>query len=532
MLTELAITDLGVIAELSLVLGPGLTAVTGETGAGKTMVVEAIGLLLGGRADGTVVRAGCAEAIVEGRFVLGTDDEVVVRRVVPRDGRSRAYLDGRLATVTSLADLSSSLVDIHGQHAHQSLVSPSTQRAALDRFGNVDTAALDAVRASLASIDAALAELGGDERARAREIDLYRFQVDELQRAAIVDPDEDALLERDESELSDAVAHREAGAHASDALGGEDGAALDAIGGALGALGDRAPYLDLAVRLRSVHADLDDIAHDIRAIAERIEEDPERLAALRARRQLLRDMRRKYGPGLDDVINYGAEAERRLADLLSHDQRAADLDAQRVAALRERTTAEAAVRAARLDAAPRLAKAVERHLRELAMPKAKLEVTIDGAAGDEVRVLLAANPGTAPLPLSKVASGGELARAMLALRLTLPAAGDTAPPTYVFDEVDAGIGGAAAIAVGRALAKLARHRQVLVVTHLPQVAAYADHHVAVHKSAQSRSTTVRADLVVGSTRVVELSRMLSGSPESVTAREHAAELLRTAAADR
>jgi DNA repair protein RecN (Recombination protein N) len=284
--------------------------------------------------------------------------------------------------------------------------------------------------------------------------------------------------------------------------------------------------------VRSVHAELDDITHDVRAIAERIEEDPERLAALRARRQLLRDMRRKYGPSLADVIAYGGEAERRLADLLSHDQRAADLDAQRVAALRQRTAAEAAVRAARLEAAPRLAKAVERHLRELAMPKAKLAVTIDGAAGDEVRVLLAANPGAPPLPLSKVASGGELARAMLALRLALPPAGDNTPPTYVFDEVDAGIGGAAAIAVGRSLAKLARHRQVLVVTHLPQVAAYADQHVAVHKSAQARATTVRADVVVGTTRVVELSRMLSGSPESVTAREHAAELLRTAAADR
>ena len=197
----------------------------------------------------------------------------------------------------------------------------------------------------MAAIDAALADLGGDERARAREIDLYRFQVDELRRAAIVDPDEDEQLERDESELSDALAHREAGAHASDALGGDDGAALDSIGAALSALGDRAPYRDLADRLRSVHADLDDIAHDVRAIAERIEEDPERLAALRARRQLLRDMRRKYGPALADVIAYGAEAERRLADLLAHDQRAADLDARRIATLRERAAAEAAVRA-------------------------------------------------------------------------------------------------------------------------------------------------------------------------------------------
>jgi DNA repair protein RecN (Recombination protein N) len=531
-LTELAINDLGVITDLSLVLGPGLTAVTGETGAGKTMVVEAIGLLLGGRADGTVVRAGSNEAVVEGRFVLPSDDEVIVRRVVPRDGRSRAYVDGRLATVATLAELGASLVDVHGQHAHQTLLTTSTQRAALDRFGGVDTADLDDVRATLTAIDHALAALGGDERARARELDLYRFQVDELRRAAIDRVDEDEQLERAESELSDAVAHREAGALAADALAGDESAAVDAVRVALSAVGERAPYAELASRLRSVQADLDDIAHDMRAIAERIEEDPERLAALRARRQLLRDMRRKYGPTLADVIAYASEAEQRLADLSSHDQRAAELDTQRAAALRERGLAEARVRAARLDAAPRLAKAVERHLRELAMPKAKLDVQIDGAAGEEVRVLLAANPGTPALPLAKIASGGELARAMLALRLALPAAGDTTPPTYVFDEVDAGIGGAAATAVGRALAKLARRRQVLVVTHLPQVAAYADHHVDVHKTAQTRSTTVRADLVVGATRVVELSRMLSGSPESATAREHAAELLRTAAADR
>jgi DNA repair protein RecN (Recombination protein N) len=528
MLHELAITDLGIIHECRLLLGPGMTALTGETGAGKTMVVEAIDLLLGGRAEGHMVRVGADEAVVEGRFVIEDDDgerEHVVRRVIPREGRSRAYLDGRLATVGALAELGSSLVDLHGQHAHQSLLAPAVQRAAIDRFGAVPVGVLTEARAELAAIEAALADLGGDERARAREIDLYRFQVEELQRAAITGPDEDAALDAEEDALADATAHRAAGSVAAEALSGEGGA-LDVVAGALGALDSRAPFADAIARLRGLSAELTDVAADVRDRAEAIEEDAERLTELRNRRQLLRELRRKYGATLAEVLAYQDEAEARLEELTSHDRRAAELDRRRDAALARLAAAQATVRAAREAVAPKLAKAVQQHLAELAMPKARLGMQVDGPAGDDVRVLLAANPGGELLPLSKVASGGELARAMLALRLVLTAG----PPTLVFDEVDAGIGGEAALAVGRSLAALGATHQVLVVTHLPQVAAFADHHVGVRKVVRGKATYAEAVPAAGDDRLVELSRMLSGSPDSEIAREHAAELLATASA--
>jgi DNA repair protein RecN (Recombination protein N) len=526
MLYELAIRDLGVIDDVSLVLGPGLTAVTGETGAGKTMVVEAISLLVGGRADGAAVRPGADEAVVEGRFVDG-DEEVVVRRVVPRDGRSRAYVDGRLATVAALAELGRGLVDLHGQHEHQTLLSAAVQRQALDRFGRIDLAPWLDARADLAAIDAALADLGGDERARAREIDLYRFQVDELQRAALRGADEDAALAAEEALLADAVAHRAAAGTAHDALLA-DGGARDLVAAAAAALVGRAPFAALAERLDAVVAELADLAQELRSAGEGIEEDPSRLGELRQRRQLLRELRRKYGATLADVIAYQAEAESRLHDLVGHDERAAELDRRRSEAASRLAVAGAALRAARLAVAPKLAKAVGKHLGELAMAKARFDVAVDGDAGEDVRLLLAANPGAPLAPLAKVASGGELARAMLALRLVLT----DGPPTMVFDEVDAGIGGEAAQAVGRALAELGRRRQVLVVTHLPQVAAFADHQLGITKEVVGRKTRSTVVPLIGDSRVVELSRMLSGSPGSATAREHAAELLSGAARDR
>jgi DNA repair protein RecN (Recombination protein N) len=521
-LHELAISDLGVIDRLDLVLSSGMTAVTGETGAGKTMVVEAISLLMGGRADGAVVRTGADEAVVEGRFVAG-DEEHVLRRVVPREGRSRAYIDGRLATVGLLAEIGATLVDLHGQHAHQSLLSGTVQRGALDRYGHVDLSALVGAKADLAAIDAALADLGGDDRARVREIDLYKFQVDELQRAAISGPDEDQALDLEEDALADAVAHREAGTGALEALSG-DGAASDALAGAVALLAGRPPFADLADRLHAAANELSDITHELRARAEAIDENPERLAEVRARRQLLHELRRKYGASLADVLTYQAEAERRLDELVSHDERAAGLDRRRAAAVVALGQAEAAVRAARVAAAPALAAAVQAHLGDLAMGKARLAVEVDGPAGDEVRLLLAANLGSPPLPLAKVASGGELARTMLALRLVLT----LGPQTLVFDEVDAGIGGQAATAVGAALAALGSSKQVLVVTHLPQVAAFADQQVLVEKSDDGVRTTASVRALRATERVVELSRMLSGSPDSAAARKHAKELLEAA----
>ncbi|MEM1333759.1 MAG: AAA family ATPase, partial [Actinomycetota bacterium] len=307
MLSELHIENLGVIERLDVVLGPGLTALTGETGAGKTMLVEAIELLTGGRAEAAVVRHGAAEARVDGRFVTADGTETVLSRVVPADGRSRAYVDGRLATAGSLADITGRMVDLHGQHAHQSLLAFATQRAALDAFGSVDLEPLRAARARLTEIDAALASLGGDERARAREIDLLRFQVDELDAAGVVDPTEDDVLDAEESVLADAQSHRAAGASAHDALGG-DGGARDAVGAALAAIEGRRPFQDIAARLHEVLAELDDVVATTRDAADAIEESPERLDEVRERRQLLVDLRRKYGADLAAVMEFHAEA--------------------------------------------------------------------------------------------------------------------------------------------------------------------------------------------------------------------------------
>lgn len=534
MLVELRIRDLGVIEEASLVLGPGMTALTGETGAGKTMLVEAIDLLVGGRADASVVRIGADEAVVEGRFVLSGADgeperEIVVSRTVPAVGRSRAYLDGRLAPASALTELGAQLVDLHGQHAHQSLLAAATQRASLDRFAGIDLGPLRAAREEIAAIDAALAALGGDERVRARELDLLAFQVGELDAAAITDADEDVRLDLEESVLADAVAHQEAALAAIAGLS-DDGGAVDVVGQATALLAGRAPYAELETRLRTIGMELADVAAELRNAAERIDDDPERLAALRERRQLLHELRRKYGDTLEDVLAFAEETRARLDELRSHDRRAAQLDRERTAAVRRLAAAAEIVAAARREAAPRLADAVAVHLADLAMAKARLTVAVAGdGPADEVTFELAANPGSPLAPLAKVASGGELARAMLAVRLVLVASDDgTGPSTLVFDEVDAGIGGTAALAVGRALAALGVDRQVLVVTHLPQVAACADTQVVVAKSDDGLVTTARAQVVKGEDRVVELSRMLSGTPDSAATREAAAELLESA----
>ncbi|MEC8946901.1 MAG: AAA family ATPase, partial [Actinomycetota bacterium] len=298
MLAELRIAGLGVIDEVEVVFGPGLTAVTGETGAGKTMIMGAVELLLGGRADPSIVRPGAVEAVVEGRFLVDEGDggsgvggdpldgEFVLRRVVPADGRSRAYVNGRLETATALAEVAGRLVDLHGQHAHQRLLGAAAQRHALDRFGAIDLVPLAEAHRRVVEIDAELNTFGGDERARVREIDLLRYQVAELDAAGLNDPNEDDQLAAEELLLGDAVAHREAASAALELLDG-DGLASEAVGRALAALDGRSPFDGASVRLMGLVAELGDLASDLRVIAEGLEEDPARLDAVGERRRLL-----------------------------------------------------------------------------------------------------------------------------------------------------------------------------------------------------------------------------------------------------
>ena len=521
MLQELHIESLGVIEQLDLVLGAGLTALTGETGAGKTMLVEAISLLVGGRADSMMVRPGAAEARVEGRFVVG-DVEYVIARVIPTDGRSRAYINGRLATVGNLTELGERVVDLHGQHSHQSLLSASEQRDALDRYCHTDLVPLRAARASLTELDASLAALGGDSKSRARELDLLRYQAAELRAAAIAGDAEDVALEIEFDELAGAVEYRQFGALAVAALTDDEGAG-DSIGAALRAIAGKAPFAELEVRLRGLSAEITDVAADIRSRADGIDEDPQRLTSVRERMQLLRDLRRKYGDTLAEVIAFHDEVEARLAELEGYEGRVAALESDRLVAEREERAAAAGVAATRRSGAQALGEEVQHHLRQLAMPYAGVTVTVgDHDPGDDVSFLLSANPGSPLLPLARVASGGELARTMLALRLVLT----EAPDTLVFDEVDAGIGGAAAVAVGRNLAALGERHQVLVVTHLAQVAALATTHVVVNKRVEAGQTLTTATRIEGQDRIDEVARMLSGDEAADSARRHAADLLR------
>lgn len=520
MLEELRIQNLGVIEELSLVLPAGSIAVTGETGAGKTMVVGAIQLLMGGRADPDMVRIGATEAVVEGRFVDRDGQELVARRVIPADGRSRAYLDGSLATATVLSDRIGPLIDLHGQHEQQSLLRPVTQRDALDRFASIDRAPLRDARADIAAIDAALVDLGGDATERARQIDLLRYQLDEVLAANIDDPEEDHALQALEARLATAFEDELAAGQAGDLLG-SDGPVSDALGEASAVLSHSPVFAAIAARLQNLQEELVDIAAEIRSIREQSVDDPEARQNVRERLQMLVELRRKYGPTLGDVLAFADDLQRQLDQLESHEEQVQTLTTKRLQAVQHLSKISEQILAKRSKATKPLARAVEAELAKLAMPNAKVEITVSGEAGDDVAIMLAPNPGLPMLPVGKNASGGELSRTMLALRLVLSGG----PPIKVFDEVDAGIGGETAKAVGEALASLGSLGQVFVVTHLAQVASCTDTHVVIDKSTRSGSTTSQARILSEADRVTEVARMLSGSPDSTAAHEHAEELL-------
>ena len=529
MLVELSIENLGIIESSRLTFDSGFTAFTGETGAGKTMLVEAIGLVVGQRADVSVIRDGAEEARVEARFVTSGPDgdvETILCRVLHREGRSRAYINDRMATVATLAEVGQGLVDIHGQHAHQRLMSASVQRDSLDAFGKVDTSALRQAREAVTQIDANLAALGGDEKSRVREIDLLSFQCEEIENAGLSRPDEDQALSREEDELSDVVRHQEALLKVS-ALLSEDGNAVDLLGQVSRSLSPITSMSEIRERVENLLAELNDISHTVRGAAENSEENPERLEEIRLRRQALRDLVRKYGDTIADVMAFGAEARTRLNELLSYSERVQELEASRANALKELHSRQLEVGRQRRKTAPGLAAAVEKRLRLLALPHATIQVAVgdevSDPSGEAVSFMLAANPGSAPLPITKVASGGELARVMLALRLVLT----TDPATMVFDEVDAGIGGAAAVAVAQALRELGTDHQVFAVTHLAQVAASAHSHIVVSKSVKSGKTYGRATKVLQEDRVGEIARMLSGGIADESALTHAQEILNT-----
>ncbi len=526
MLTDLHVRDLGVIEDLTLGFGPGMTALTGETGAGKTLVVEALQLVLGGRTNPGIVRAGATEALVEARFVVGDDDgarEVILTRSVPAEGRSRAWVDGRMAPLGTLGETAAELVEIHGQHEHRALVTPTAQRNVLDAFAGTDLSRVRAIRSQLHALDEALAGLGGDAQQRAREADVLRYQVEEIAGAHLEDPGEEASLRVEEERLADAAGYRDAALEALDLVDpAGEGGALDLLGRAGTALAGREAFESPHSRLAAAAVELSDLARTLRDEVEGWEDDPQRLIDVQERRRLLAGLRRKYGEDLRAVMTYGRDGEARLAALEDAEGEAVRLQAERDARSGELAAAEEAVRVVRERAAGAFADLVGERLGALAMAGARLEVRVAPAgAGEPVEIALGANVGEAVQPLARAASGGELARAMLAIRLV----GLGGPQTMVFDEVDAGVGGAAALSLGEALHEVGRDRQVLVVTHLAQVASVADAQISVVKRASRGRTVTTATTVQGEDRVTELSRMLSGHPDSDAARAHARELL-------
>lgn len=527
MLAELSIENLGVIESVNIVFGDGFTAVTGETGAGKTMIVEAINLVVGKRADASVVRDGQAEARVEARFVTDSADgelQTILCRVVEAAGRSRAYVNGRMSTVATLSEIGSTLVDIHGQHAHQRLLSNSAQRDALDSFGSIDLSALLSAREDVTEVDALLAALGGDEKSRAREMDLLRFQCAEIEGAALSDSSEDLALEREEDLLADVLRHKEILWEVLSLLSSDDGVS-DLLGRVSKATSGVHLVGDLHARLESMSGECSDVVSEMRARVENLEEDPARLDEVRSRRQILRDLKKKYGDSLQDVMTFGSEARSRLDELEGYAERVAELESRRTQALRKLEEERRRVGDRRRELAPLLGEAVQIRLAALDLPHATLTVSVGDPAGDPagdgVSFMFAANPGLNPQPLAKVASGGELARVMLSLRLALT----EEPATMVFDEVDAGIGGSAAVAVAQALRELGDRHQIFAVTHLPQVAAAAHRQIAISKDVIAGRTFGRAVPVDGHDRANEIARMLSGGVADESALTHARDLL-------
>ncbi|GAB3266878.1 DNA repair protein RecN [Kineosporia babensis] len=596
MLQEMHLRGLGVIDDAVLEFGPGLTVVTGETGAGKTMVVTGLGLLMGGRSDAGAVREGYQSALVEGRLTLDPegpaavkaveagaelddgDTLVISRTVAAEGGRSRAHLGGRGVPVGILGELSGDLVAVHGQSDQIRLQSTTRQRESLDRFGG------GAVSKALAAYRKTYAELRKAEKKhqeitqqfaeRAAEAERLRTGLEEIEKVA-PQAGEDHELKAESQRLSHAEGLQQAAATANQALSDSEGSGfavaslMNTVRRALESGAAHDPALgELGKRAAEIGYMVDDLATECASYAAGVEADPVRLAAVEDRRATLSHLVRGYGEDVDATLAWAQTASVRLLEL-DNDEQAVDELAAQVAERRQKLAQQALVLTkARRAAAARLGKAVTSELQELSMVGSRLFVEVnhrpdedglvldgegtidltdpagdtstmlgegppvafgpDGA--DEIEMLLAPHPGASPRPLGKGASGGELSRVMLGLEVVLGAVDPV--PTFVFDEVDSGVGGKAALGIGRRLARLARNSQVLVVTHLPQVAAFADQHLLVRKAHSGEVTSSGVHTLDTEGRIRELARMLGGLEDSGSAQAHAEELLEMAEADR
>jgi len=557
---EILIRDLGVISEAKLEFGPGLTVLTGETGAGKTMVLNAVGLLLGERSDSSAIRKGQEQAFVEGRWLLADsaitrirelgieldDAELLVNRSVSAEGRSRAALSGKSVPVGILSEIGEQLVVVHGQSDQIRLRSAAAQREALDQFAGEDLAKVmteyASVYANWKQAASRLSEITTQLEARSREADQIRSAVEEL-TSLDPKPGEDIELAEKASKLTHLEELRIAATAAHNQLSSEgfddSSDAITLIGKArrsLEAVSEHDPELAfLAQQLKEIGFSLNETSASISGyLASLDSEGGQELERVQQRRADLTSAMRKYGPTLEEVISYFENSGARLLELDSSDKEIQELTALEQSLSKQAASLAKTITELRTKAASALAKSVTAELAALAMTGASLQVTVSqgselGANGaDQVAILLSAYPGAEARPLGKGASGGELSRIMLAIEVVL--AGSELAPTFIFDEVDAGVGGAAATEVGKRLATLAQNAQVIVVTHLPQVAAFATRHLRVLKSVSDQYTSTDVVRLEGEAVVEELARMLSGLSESESGKTHAKELLELARA--
>ncbi|MDH4099671.1 MAG: DNA repair protein RecN [Nitrospirota bacterium] len=557
MLRELRLRNIAVIEEATLSPGEGLTVLTGETGAGKSIVVDALELVLGGRGSSDLIRSGCEDASVEAVFSIApgspalarlgemdieASDELIVRRIISSSGRNRAYINGTLVNISTLAEITGRLVDIHGQHEHQSLLSADVQRELLDAFAGIkgDVAAFATKYQGYAETRTRLSRLKESEQDRLQQKDYLAFQIEEISSAGLT-PGEDTALEEEQRLLANA---ERLGLLAEEAYGAlyegdaESGASilkgLKKVAASLETLAEFDSNLkDASESARSCMVIAEEVALAVRGCRDRIQLDPERLETVMGRLDLIRKLKKKYGETLEAILECLANAERELAQIDTSSAEIAQLEAE--IAAQEATLLKDAERLSqkRREAAATLEQRVITELADLSMAHARFEVAFAAIEAEEkarrltatgldrIEFLIAPNPGESLKPLSKIASGGEISRSMLAFKAIL--SGDDAVPTLIFDEVDAGIGGRVADTVGEKLKAISEKHQVICVTHLAQVAGYAAHHFHISKKVADGRTFTSVRQLNAAERVEEIARMLGGKEE--TALRHAGEML-------
>src|SRR5579883_70538 len=551
-LIELRIREFAIVDELTLRLEPGLNVLTGETGAGKSILIDALGAVLGDRASPTMVRAGTDRALIEATFsrterlpedieISPEDDVLILSREIGASGRGAARINGRTVPVSMLQAAGRALVDVHGQSDHQYLLRPASHLYFLDRFGGLDEAreSVAALVRELRQVRQELARLQGDAREMVRRQDLLRFQVEEIDGAALA-PGEDEELAARRAVLANAERLREFVASAVAALGEESGAIDAALAAAKSvseaarldpALAEHADQLDAAA------GQLQDVSRALSRYADAVEADPDELQRVDDRLDLLRSLKRKYGETLDEVLAYAESARGELAQLLGADARIEELQAREQELLAQVRAAAVALSQSRQEAATRLNGEVEAQLADLNMAGARFYAEVNARPGDEdpqptggddVQFLLSANRGEPLRPLAQVASGGEASRLMLALKSVFSAVDET--PVLVFDEIEVGVGARSGHVIGQKLRALAEHHQVLCITHLAPVAALAEAHFRVRKLEAGGRTGTAVDRLDQSERVDELAEMLAGKPIGEAARASARELLGAASA--